>query len=579
MKKLIIIPLFLITSLLSGQKYYISPTGSDATGDGSIGTPWFSLTKGALSRSAGDTVFIRGGTYAFNTQQTINVSGTQGNEIVFINYEDEVPIFDFYTYDVSGESPKSIYGIYSISDSYIKIQGITVKRVWKINTNNGRAHGFYIQSAHHFYFTKCIADSIAGRGFQNVNSRDIFHYNCDATWCADPQDADPGNAGTGFLNTGVVNQTMDDTVLYEGCRAWYCADQGFGSDAGQFTIYNRCWAFANGLRDEGYTSGGQQGMKPGYTSYDIDPIQVLITNCLIVYNGGYGLNENTGSTGYKINFNIFNNIFYKNGSDGIFTSSYTTNLDNQNLYINNISYDNGRYDMYMFQSADHSYNSFDNPYCPTCAVKLIVSPATVSDADFIDVPADEAECITVLGASRQEDGSLPDIGDHFKLAEGSDLIGIGLGVGLVYDGAGNYHNEPPDLGPFAYDATEPEPPNLPEVTSNSITSYSAFMATLGGTITSDGGGTLTASGIVWDTEINPTLSDNVIQAYQLTEDSFSVVLRNIGGGKVIYVRAFATNETGTSYGANLTLTTPDQSVLKSPGGKYYVNDGNILIFK
>ena len=43
--------------------YYISPTGNDSTGDGTIGNPWASWNKiDSITLNPGDTVYIRGGT-------------------------------------------------------------------------------------------------------------------------------------------------------------------------------------------------------------------------------------------------------------------------------------------------------------------------------------------------------------------------------------------------------------------------------------------------------------------------------------------------------------------------------------
>jgi hypothetical protein len=43
MKRLLYILLVCLPFIAMGQPYYISPSGDDGTGDGSIGDPWFSL--------------------------------------------------------------------------------------------------------------------------------------------------------------------------------------------------------------------------------------------------------------------------------------------------------------------------------------------------------------------------------------------------------------------------------------------------------------------------------------------------------------------------------------------------------
>lgn len=53
--------------------------------------------------------------------------------------------------------------------------------------------------------------------------------------------------------------------------------------------------------------------------------------------------------------------------------------------------------------------------------------------------------VTLLMGTRQSDGSLPNLGNYFKLAQSSDAIDGGINVGLPYKGTA------PDLGPFESD--------------------------------------------------------------------------------------------------------------------------------
>ena len=149
----LLIALLFPISLLA-QPYYISPTGDDGTGNGSRGNPWFNAGYAMNQCLAGDTVYALTGTYNYDSQQTINVSGTAGNYITLIseaNHPDSV-VFDFWNVDVSLEAPKSIHGIYSISQSYLKFERFSLRRVWKINTDDGRAHGFYFHTCSHIDF-------------------------------------------------------------------------------------------------------------------------------------------------------------------------------------------------------------------------------------------------------------------------------------------------------------------------------------------------------------------------------------------------------------------------------------------
>lgn len=48
--------------------WYISPSGNDSTGNGSIGTPWATISKAHTSASAGDTIICKDGTYTWASQ-------------------------------------------------------------------------------------------------------------------------------------------------------------------------------------------------------------------------------------------------------------------------------------------------------------------------------------------------------------------------------------------------------------------------------------------------------------------------------------------------------------------------------
>jgi hypothetical protein len=71
--------------------YYVSPQGSN-DGDGSIHGPWRTIQKAADTARAGDTVFLRDGTY-FEIVSLKNC-GTEGNPITFRTYPGERACID-----------------------------------------------------------------------------------------------------------------------------------------------------------------------------------------------------------------------------------------------------------------------------------------------------------------------------------------------------------------------------------------------------------------------------------------------------------------------------------------------------
>lgn len=95
----------------------------------------------------------------------------------------------------------------------------------------------------------------------------------------------------------------------------------------------------------------------------------------------------------------------------------------------------------------------------------------------------------------------------------------------------------------------------PTVTSDSITNVQTTSATGNGNVTSAGGGTISERGFVLSTSPTPTILDTKFVASGTAEGSFSVGLTGLVANTLYYARAFVTTEWGTSYGAQLTLTT------------------------
>lgn len=73
--------------------YYMSPTGSDAAA-GTLAAPWKTLATSSTKLAAGDTLYLRGGTYTEHNISWPATPGTAVNPILIQNYSTEVPIFD-----------------------------------------------------------------------------------------------------------------------------------------------------------------------------------------------------------------------------------------------------------------------------------------------------------------------------------------------------------------------------------------------------------------------------------------------------------------------------------------------------
>lgn len=96
---------------------------------------------------------------------------------------------------------------------------------------------------------------------------------------------------------------------------------------------------------------------------------------------------------------------------------------------------------------------------------------------------------------------------------------------------------------------------LPEITTNEITDITSSTATSGGNILSNGGGEITERGVVWSTEQNPTINLDTKTVDGSGIGDYTSNMSNLLPATLYYVRAYATNSAGTSYGNEMTFST------------------------
>ena len=108
---------------------------------------------------------------------------------------------------------------------------------------------------------------------------------------------------------------------------------------------------------------------------------------------------------------------------------------------------------------------------------------------------------------------------------------------------------------------------LPAVVTATVTDITPTTATSGGNVTADGGITVTARGVCWSTSQNPTTSDSKTSDASGT-GTFTSSLTELIGNTIYYLRAYATNNVGTSYGNELSFKTYTGSVTDIDGNIY-----------
>jgi len=402
--------LLLIFALqLSGSPstYFVSLGGNDSN-PGSETQPFATIQKAVDVAVAGDTVFVRGGTYSLTATISISKSGTTEACYTLKSYPGERAILDF-----SGQAMGGSNRGFMISGSYWHIEGFDI-------TGAGD-NGMKIDEGVHNRIINCAFYRNRDSGLQMGSGASYNEViNCDSYYNADPTDYGDADGFAAKLDVGVEN-------YFYGCRAWKNCDDGWdgylrGTDNAS-TILENCWAFENGYLEDGTDPGSQangNGFKMGGSDDKTLSHDFTLKNCLSFDNKakGFDQNSNMGSmilyncTGYN---NLAGNyVIYKELADGkvlIIKNSLALG-ETGNL-------------------ADFAVQ----------ATNGWLAPFEVTADDFLSIDENEAY------SSRKSDGSLPNI-TFMHLKEGSDLIDAGTDVGLTYYGTA------PDLGCF--ESGEPE---------------------------------------------------------------------------------------------------------------------------
>jgi len=404
----------------SAAEYYVAPTGADANA-GTLEAPFATLQQANDVVKAGDTVWIRGGTYRIVTPANSGAgiaftkSGTSDSDrIKFWAYAGEVPVFDFSMLKIS--TTGYTHG-FVVSGSYLHFRGIEIENVpMNTSSNNGlSASGsnnvFELMNFHHNSGNGIFING--GNGGNLILDCDA-HDNYDATSSqGDGQNAD------GF---GVHYQKSGPSTIIRGCRAWWNSDDGYDliNQEVPVTIENS-WAMGNGYIDSGAArpaDGNGNGFKAGSSKTGV---RHTIRNCLAWGNVASGFYANHSSGGND----WFNNTSYKNGTQYNMLASdpndsSTTIIlmgDKVHRMRNNVGYPNKNSNM---TGVDTAFNSWDLGITPT-------------DGDFVSVKD------TGFMGPREADGSLPAL-DFMRPSAQSHLLDQGTDVGLPYAGAA------PDLG-------------------------------------------------------------------------------------------------------------------------------------
>lgn len=118
---------------------------------------------------------------------------------------------------------------------------------------------------------------------------------------------------------------------------------------------------------------------------------------------------------------------------------------------------------------------------------------------------------------------------------------------------------------------------LPEVVTKGVSDITLSTALGSGNVVSDGGATVTERGLCWSINHNPTLNDTHGNS-GTGLGNFTISMSGLAEGTTYYVRAYATNSVGTSYGDEVGFTTSTTWGNGALAGLFSVNGGQQVRF-
>ncbi|MCX6277649.1 MAG: GEVED domain-containing protein [Bacteroidetes bacterium] len=119
------------------------------------------------------------------------------------------------------------------------------------------------------------------------------------------------------------------------------------------------------------------------------------------------------------------------------------------------------------------------------------------------------------------------------------------------------------LGDWYIDNVSVLPPQPPTVTTAATTSTDECTAVSGGTVTDNPANTVSARGVCWSTSLNPSLTDPHTSDGTGT-GTFVSNITGLSAGTTYHVRAYATNNVGTSYGNDIVFSTYIPAITGTP---------------
>ena len=407
-----------------GATWYLSPTGSDSTGDGSSGNPWFSPSHARVSQgtiSPGDTVVFLNGTYTYNGTSFSLSTGDAGSVGSVVKYQAEDNTHSV-TLNFSASNGIRI-GQAETDAQYIEVSGFTIVNATygvRIDSDNVSVHDCYITGA--------------------------------ISWPPSQEDVIPGANANGCI---VTYSYADNFEIYSNTLDACGYDTSGSGDSSSHGIYVH-WG-SGSIHDNTIQNQLGCGIQIQTATSDMSVGTIDLYNNLIVDTGA-GMRISAENAGTISEINAYNNII-SGSTGGSAHSGYALSAINGITlfrYMNNTLYNNWN-GVAITQPTDTSSIFENNIIVGATGSDLYsgLSSATLTKGHNLTTAGTEGVSYGVVGSfDLAHFASTDDTSDVFLklLVTATEAIdqGYDLSAFFTNDYDGTIRSIPMDIGAFEY---------------------------------------------------------------------------------------------------------------------------------
>ncbi len=376
--------------------WYISPTGSDSTGDGSIGNPMQTFNHVGVFMSSGDTLLARAGTYSENGIGVYFPNGTDWTTgaTTIANYPGETVWISTW----GGGAPV----IQLTSKSYQIWDGISIRG------DNAAPDTF----------------NMLIEGCDHIRIKNSSNYRSSAAAIMVRQTYGP-STHIELINLTITDGDFNSSTTAPGYAIYFTSSLGDPTGTNQANLIDHCHVsgFTRRTYDFGLVINGSLDTLGGFTvsnnvftgnSYGVY-ISDALTVSTIFYNNTVSGNTNNGVTigSGSHGTRVYNNTIHGNGGWGILVGDGTGTSDTRTVSINNNSISSNTLGPIIVDTTDAgnsaviAHNNFNGNG----------NGNVISDGNGLSTPTNT----TTVAPAYTNAGT----GD-FTLAAGSGLIDIGV---------------------------------------------------------------------------------------------------------------------------------------------------------